>query len=50
MFSLKQVAEILGVHRNTIYNMVVRGEIKAVKVGRDFRITEEEVKRLKEGK
>lgn len=50
MYSLNQVAELLNVHRNTVLNMILRKELKANKVGRQWRVSEEEIKRIKEGK
>lgn len=50
MYSLEQVAKILNVHRNTVYNMVMREQLKAVKVGKQWRVPEEEIERIKEGK
>lgn len=50
MKSIKETAEILGVHWQTVRNMILRGEIKASKVGCQWRIPEEEVQRMKEGR
>ena len=49
MKSLKEVALELGVHWKTVYNMILRGDIKAVKIGRQWKISEEEIERLKRG-
>lgn len=38
---LTEVAKYLGVARNTIANLIERGELKAVRVGRQFRIHRE---------
>ena len=46
----KEVAKLLGVHPNTVYNMIRSGEIKAEKKGRSFEIPESEVKQLKHSK
>lgn len=50
MYTVKQTASLLSVHFQTIKNMIYRGELKAVKVGRQWRITEEELERIKKGK
>ena len=42
--SAQDVADMLGVSKSTIYNMIRNGEIKSYKVGRKVRFTEDEVK------
>ena len=42
--SAQDVADTLGVSKNTIYNMVKKGELTPYKVGRKIRFTEDEVK------
>jgi excisionase family DNA binding protein len=50
LYTLKEVAEILHVTYNTVFNLVQSGKIKAVKIGRTLRISQEEADRLtKEG-
>ena len=49
MYTLKEVASIFKCHVETLKRMIQRGEINAVKFGREWRITEEEVERLKRG-
>jgi excisionase family DNA binding protein len=46
LYSLKEVAEMLGVTYNTVWNLVKTEKIKAVKVGRVLRIDQEEVERI----
>lgn len=46
----KELATLLGVHPNTIYNMIRSGEIKAEKNGRSFYIPNEEIERLTQKK
>ncbi|MEW6047161.1 MAG: helix-turn-helix domain-containing protein [Bacillota bacterium] len=41
--SVAQVAERLSVHPKTVYNMLVRGELRGVKVGRVWRVPAEEL-------
>ena len=45
-YTLKEVAEILRVSRQTIYNNLKRGRIKATKYGKEYRISEEELQDL----
>jgi len=40
-----QVAELLRVHRSTIYRMAQRGEIPAFRKGNDWRFRSEEIDR-----
>ena len=47
MLSIKQVSEILGVHEKTVYLWVVRGKIKSVRMGKLYKITEDEVEYIK---
>lgn len=47
MYSIKEVANILNFHWQTVRNMILRGEIKATKIGRQWRISEKEIQRLK---
>lgn len=41
LYTLREVAEILRVSRQTIYNNIRNGKIKAAKIGKEYRITEE---------
>lgn len=45
--SVKDTAELLNVHPNTIYRMVSRGEMVAYRIGRVIRIEDTEIERLK---
>lgn len=49
MLDIKQVAEQLSLCEKTIRNLIKSGKIKAVRIGNSWRITEEEVERLKRG-
>jgi excisionase family DNA binding protein len=50
LYSLKEVAEMLGVTYNTVWNLINTDKIKAVKVGRVLRVEQSEVERImKEG-
>lgn len=41
--TVPQVADRLSVHPKTVYNMLVRGELRGVKVGRVWRVPAEEL-------
>ena len=41
MLSLPEVAELLQVHNNTVYDLLKAGDLPGVKVGRDWRIRAE---------
>jgi excisionase family DNA binding protein len=49
MKTLKQVADIFGVTRQTVLNWVNSDYIKATKIGGHYRVTDEEIERLKAG-
>lgn len=44
VYSLKQVADIMGLTRQTIYNYVTAGKLKARKIGKEYRVKEEDLK------
>lgn len=46
MLSLKEVAERLGMHYNTIYNYVRSGELKAIKFKKVYRVEEQELEKF----
>lgn len=41
LYTLQEVANILRVSRQTIYNYVTAGRLKATKYGKEYRVTEE---------
>lgn len=45
MMSLEEVAERLGVHRTTVYRLVMAGELPAAKIGRQWRIEPDDLER-----
>ena len=49
LYTTKELAEILKYNEETIRVKIRKGKIKAVKIGGEYRITEEEVERLKKG-
>lgn len=46
VLDVEEVAELLRVSKQTIYNMLKDGRLKAVKVGREWRFPREAVERL----
>jgi len=46
MLSIKEVANRLGMHYNTIYNYVRFGELKAIKFKKVYRIEEVELEKF----
>lgn len=49
LYTTKEVAEILKYKHETVRKKCRNGQIKAVKIGKGYRISEEEVERLKRG-
>lgn len=47
MLTIKQVADELNVCRMTIMRHLTKGNIKGIRVGRSWRISREEVERIK---
>lgn len=45
-YTLQEVADILKVTRQTVYNNVYAGNIKAIKIGKNWRVTEEELQNV----
>jgi excisionase family DNA binding protein len=45
-YSPDEAAQLLGVHRGTIYNLKKRGEIEFVKIGRRTLVPRSEIERL----
>ena len=43
VFTVKELADYLGIHASTIYRMVKRGALPAFKVGADWRFNREEI-------
>jgi excisionase family DNA binding protein len=46
MLTIKDVAKILKLHELTVYRHIVSGKIRAVKVGKKYRIQEDELQRI----
>lgn len=49
MYTVTEVAKMLGFTRQTVLLWIKKGKLKAVKVDKEYRISEEEVERLKRG-
>lgn len=47
MLTIEQVAKALQLHNMTIFRYLKCGKIKGIKIGRDWRISEEELERIK---
>ncbi|MBQ8994405.1 MAG: helix-turn-helix domain-containing protein [Oscillospiraceae bacterium] len=50
VYKISDVAEMLQVTRRTIYNYLKDGRIEAVKIGRNWYVTEEHLNNLLSGK
>jgi len=50
LYRTGKAAEMLRVSRVTVIRWIKRGRIKSVRVGKEFRIPEDEVRRLLKGK
>ena len=44
VYTTEEVLEILKVTKRTLYNYIKAGQIKAIKLGREYRITEDALK------
>ena len=44
LYTLQEVADILKVSRQTIYNYVTAKKLKATKYGKEYRVTEENLR------
>lgn len=47
MFTIKEVAKMLKVAEMTVFRHIHNGKIKAVKVGKSWRISENEIEKIK---
>jgi putative molybdopterin biosynthesis protein len=43
LYTLQEVADILKMNRQTLYNNISRGKLKLTKVGKEYRLTEEQL-------
>lgn len=46
LYTLQEVADVLRVSRQTIYNYLKSGRLHATKYGKEYRVTEEELQEL----
>lgn len=46
LYTLDELAEILKVTRRTLYNYIKSGKLKAVKIGKYWRVTQEHFEEL----
>ncbi len=49
MYTVTEVAEILKLHRETVAEMLRTGRIKGVKIGKVWRVSQEELDKLMKG-
>ena len=47
LYTIVEACEILTISRRTMYRYIQNGTINAVKIGRDWRFTQDEIERLK---
>ena len=47
-YTLSDLIEILGVSRVTLHKYIKQGKLRAFKLGNQWRVTEEELKKFKE--
>lgn len=47
MYGLKEAAVVLDISYMTLYRLVSKGKVKAVKIGAKIKITDEEIERIK---
>ena len=45
--NMKEAAQKLGKHHNTVQRWIKNGQINCVKIGRDWEISQEEIDRIK---
>lgn len=44
VYTLDEVAQVLQITRRTLYTYVKQGKLKAVKIGREWRVSEDSLK------
>jgi len=49
IYKTKDIAEKLDIHITTVRNLIKTGQLKAKKVGKGYRITENQLRRYLEG-
>ena len=46
VYTLQEVADILRLNRQTLYNNIRRGKLQVTKVGKEYRITEAQLQNI----
>ena len=46
LYTLREVADILRVSRQTIYNYIAAGRLRATKYGKEYRVTDADLQEL----
>jgi len=49
LYGLQEIAEALNVTRRTLYNYLKQGKLKAVKIGKEWRVSEDNLHRFLNG-
>lgn len=48
-YTLKEVGEIVGRNRTTLFRYIKQGKLKAVKIGQGWRVSEEDLREFLKG-
>ena len=46
LYTLQEVADVLRVNRQTLYNNIRKGKLSVSKIGKEYRITEEQLQSI----
>ena len=46
VYSVKEYAKLANIHPLTVYKLVTKGDIEAIRIGRSIRIPHREIERL----
>lgn len=46
VYTLKEIQDLLQVTRRTLYNWIKGGKLKAFRIGKEWRVTKEELQRF----
>lgn len=49
VYTVEEIAELMKVTKTTVYSYIKRGELKAKKIGKYYRVTEANLKEFLEG-
>lgn len=50
LLTIQQTAGVLGVSNLTVYRLIKRGRLRALRVGRDFRVRDTDLARYRESR